>query len=424
MIGAWIRRVGYWTLDFIKGGPVRKRYKLLSNIREDRVKSSALHELLQHAISTVPAYSKIEAPQIEKFPVVDKSVYRQDYESYRSNLFMDESFLHAAYTSGSTGTPFKALQNAEKLKWHQAGLIGINNSIGWRLGDRFMFMRVWDVAHNASRLSQFMSNTIPVDVVGFDDNKCESVRQRILSDKSLKMIIGYASALEKLSSFMLTKKERPEDYGIKLIIADSENLSSEARKSIEKAFGCPVYNRYGNNENGIIALAGPDSDIFHVNFPEYYVEVLKVDSNEPVKEGEMGRIVITDLYNYAFPFIRYDTGDLGIAGEINANGCIIISKLLGRVSASLFDTKGGLITETSLTAHFEDIPNIGRYQVIQTSKLHYEVCIESTRPELDELILERMKKCMGDDAIVSLKHVQSVSQGKNGKIPVTINKIK
>lgn len=40
---------------------------------------------------------------------------------------------------------------------------------------------------------------------------------------------------------------------------------------------------------------------------------LKMDSDEPAEDGELGRIVITDLYNYAFPILRYDNGDTAIA---------------------------------------------------------------------------------------------------------------
>ena len=35
-----------------------------------------------------------------------------------------------------------------------------------------------------------------------------------------------------------------------------------------------------------------------------------------MKPGELGRIVVTDFYNKAFPMIRYDTGDTGIYQEV------------------------------------------------------------------------------------------------------------
>src|SRR5699024_8524305 len=131
-------------------------------------------------------------------------------------------------------------------------------------------------------------------------------------------------------------------------ISDSENLSVTAKAKMEEVFQCPVLNRYGNNENGIIALTMPGDDRMHVNFPEYYVELLKLDSDEPVAPGKPGRIVITDLYNKAFPFIRYDTGDIGIADEMLDGQCIVLRQLLGRVSSSLRRTDGQLIGEATI----------------------------------------------------------------------------
>ena len=270
-----------------------------------------------------------------------------------------------------------------------------------------------------------MSNTIPVEVLGLDYERCETIRKQILRDKTLCMIIGYASAMEKLADVVLKADEKPADYGLKLVMADSESLSPEVKAKLEKAFGCPVYNRYGNNENGILALAGPDNDVFKVNFPEYYVEVLKLNTDEPVSEGEAGRIVITDLYNYAFPFIRYDTGDLGIAGKYNEVGCCVeIRELLGRVSAALTNTNGEVVAETEITAYYENMVGIGRYQIVQVGKTEYEVLLEATPEQLDREIESRLRKCMGEDATVRVAHVDEIKQGKNGKYSITINKVK
>lgn len=425
MIGTWMRKKGFWALDRLKGGSVRERYEILKAVREGRSRSDALEKLLRHAMDTVPAYSEVIEPKLCQFPVVSKVDYRERYEQYRSTLFPDERKLHAVYTSGSTGTPFKALQDSGKLMWHRAGLIGLNESIGWELGERFMFMRLWGVAHAASKISQLISNTVPVEVLGLNTERCVVIRQQILKDKSLKIIIGYASALEKLANVVLASKEAPSDYGLTLVMADSESLLPEVRTKLEKAFGCPVYNRYGNNENGIIGLAGPNDDVFKVNFPEYYVEILRLDTNEPVKEGEVGRIVITDLYNYAVPFIRYDTGDLGMVGRYNKEGCCVeIRELMGRISAALLNTSGVLIAEPEITAYFENVVGIGRYQIVQIDKTEYEVRLENTSERLDEEVIVRMKKCMGETATVNVLHVDKIEQGKNGKYPITINKIK
>lgn len=425
MLGQFVRSAGFWTLDMMKGRPIRKRLNYLNNLYETGTPNTeALDELLRHAISTVPYYKGVSAPNIQNFPVVSKDDYRKDFASFRSSIFLNDQQLHRVYTSGSTGNPFMAYQDREKLMWHRAGLIGINNRIGWNLGDRFMFFRLWGVAHNESRISQIMSNTIPVDVMDFTEQKMEEIRLRLLKDKSLSLLLGYASALEKLAEYLIAKKDGATKYGIRLVIADSENLSERAKELIEEAFRCPVLNRYANNENGILGLTGINQSRFKINFPEYYVEVLKLDEDEAAPQGVLGRIVITDLYNKAFPFIRYDTGDLGIASQMKNGQCYELQELSGRVSTALKDCNGNIIGETALTAFYENVTGIGRYQMAQIKDKEYELRVERTPANLDAQLIEQGKKAFGSDAIVSVVHVDKIPQGKNGKYKITSYEVK
>ena len=70
------------------------------------------------------------------------------------------------------------------------------------------------------------------------------------------------------------------------------------------------------------------------------------DLNEDKKIGfgQRGRIVITDLYNYATPLIRYDTGDVGIM-HLDENNHPYFSQVLGRKLDLIYDTKGNLVPE-------------------------------------------------------------------------------
>lgn len=417
MLGEWLRCKGFWMLDALKGSKVRKYAAEWDAIKNKHCGNpEALEALLKHTIATVPYYKEITAPEITRFPVVSKKEYQSDFEAFRSRDYLKEEELHKVFTSGSTGTPFMAYQDREKIRRHQAGLINLNRSIGWNLGARFLFFRVWGVSHGSSRLSQLISNTVPVDVIDFIDEKKETVRQMLLRDKSLHLILGYASAIESLADYLA---QYHETYGIKLIISDSENLSETAKAKIEKVFQCPVLNRYGNNENGIIALTRPGDDRMHINFPEYYVELLNLDSDEPVAPGEPGRIVITDLYNKAFPFIRYDTGDIGIADEMYGNQCIVLRDFVGRVSASLLTLSGERIGEATVTAYFENLVGLKRYQVAQTAQKRYEIRVENEDNNLDGLLVQRAKAAFGEDAEITVSHVIRIPQGKNGKYKIT-----
>ena len=82
---------------------------------------------------------------------------------------------------------------------------------------------------------------------------------------------------------------------------------------LEKQFGCPVRAWYSNEENGIMGLQNEKDEGYRIDTETYYYEILKMDSDEPAEPGELGRIVITDLFNYAFPILRYDNGDTAVA---------------------------------------------------------------------------------------------------------------
>ena len=66
-------------------------------------------------------------------------------------------------------------------------------------------------------------------------------------------------------------------------------------------------------ENGILAQQKTASENeFIINWASYHIEILNIDTNELAPNGTVGRIVVTDFFNYAMPLIRYDTGDLGV----------------------------------------------------------------------------------------------------------------
>lgn len=97
---------------------------------------------------------------------------------------------------------------------------------------------------------------------------------------------------------------------VKYAISGGKNLSQQRRRFIEKTLGCEVFNRYELLEFGVLGTECKYHNGFHINVESFVVEI--VDQNGlNVSPGVFGRIIITDLRNYAMPFIRYDTGDTG-----------------------------------------------------------------------------------------------------------------
>ena len=109
-------------------------------------------------------------------------------------------------------------------------------------------------------------------------------------------------------------------FNVEIVISGAEFLNETTRNNLKKVFGCNVVSRYSNQENGILAQELIDSNYFMINNASYHIEFLKIDSDQEAEIGELSRIVITDLFNFATPMIRYDTGDLAVVEEHDKYG--------------------------------------------------------------------------------------------------------
>ena len=419
-----IRALAYWALDAAKGSPVRKKVQLIKKQKENGCKNEAkLQELLKHARETVPFYKEIQSDRLSDFPVVNKERMKGNYDLFRSEVYQDETQLLTVYTSGSSGTPFKAYQNKEKDHYHKAALILKNKEIGWNIGDRWAHLRNWGFGVPASKVECLTKNMVPLSIVDLNDQKLEAIVQALVNDKKLHIILSYSSGLERLAEYIVRKNYKDYDFGIHLIIADSDNLKTETWDLLEDIFKCPVLNRYASIENAIIAITKPGDRTFYIDTTQFYVEVLKMDADVSVEEGEMGRIVVTDFHNKAMPFIRYANGDLAVAKKIVNGQCVEIETLEGREISALRKTDGTLLSETNIMGRFKQFVEISRYQIIQKSANKYLMRLEGASADVDEKCIIEMKKIFGDDAMVEIEHTDLIKCGKNGKFKVTISEL-
>ena len=88
----------------------------------------------------------------------------------------------------------------------------------------------------------------------------------------------------------------------------NETLGPQVRESAIRVLGAGIADTYSSAEVGVVAAQCPDSGLYHVMAESLIVEVLS-EQDEPCAPGEVGRVVVTDLHNFATPLIRYDLGD-------------------------------------------------------------------------------------------------------------------
>ena len=263
MFGDWIRRTGFWLLDFVKGSPVRKHYNDIVFGEDNR--DEILSDILLYAKKHVPFYANVKGTEITDFPVMSKPIYKEQGVKCISDEFPNYLNLRKACTSGSTGTPMTVYQDPDKRNRVIADLIHAHETVGWKLGERYVFIRNWVSNYSQSKLKKIAENVIHVNIASFDDTS------KFLLYKHLKkhqgyVVFGYASSICDFMQFINREKLDGKNLQLKLIVCDSDELSKANRLLLENTFNCPVVNRYDNEENGFLGITKPGSDIFNINW--------------------------------------------------------------------------------------------------------------------------------------------------------------
>lgn len=93
----------------------------------------------------------------------------------------------------------------------------------------------------------------------------------------------------------------------------SETVSPALREQVRRMFGARIQDSYSSQEGGIMAAQCPEAGTYHVS-EHILLEIVDAEGR-PCAPGQTGRILVTDLINFATPLIRYEIGDYAEVGE-------------------------------------------------------------------------------------------------------------
>ena len=417
-----LRWMGFWMLDKTKGGKIREYYDQIryawkegSSVEETEKK---IQDLIAHAVKTTDFYKDYpEDISLKDLPVVNKDTFRQQYDRFISSTYKDAPDNRVMCTSGSTGTPLRMIQNRDKIRHNTAGGIFLGAAAGYYIGMKEAFIRVWVNNVKKSKFQLIQENMIMMDSSRMDEQALAEMFHTI-EKKKVKCLVGYSSALGELSDYIRKSGKDCSNCSVRAIIPISETMPEPVRRTLEKQFGCPVRAWYSNEENGIMGLQNEKDEGYRIDTETYYYEILKMDSDEPAEQGELGRIVITDLFNYAFPILRYDNGDTAVAvcKEKNGRFKLYLSELYGRRSDLIYDCKGNAVTPYIITNNLWDIEGVKQYRFIQEDVKDYTIWLNGDPAKMDqEEILGRIRPYLGDEARIKVEIVDEIPVLASGK---------
>jgi len=240
-----------------------------------------------------------------------------------------------------------------------------------------------------------------------------------------KVLIGYPSAIYIFASYIKNlgiQYIKPE-----VVITTAEKLYDYQKGAIKDAFDCEVFEYYGSREIASLAYECPQHHGYHISMENVVLEFTK-DNGQMVSPGELGKVLVTDLHNYAMPFIRYEIGDLAIpSNRVCPCGRSLpfIESIEGRIT-DIIVCHHGFISAPALTTVFKDMP-VRQYQIIQESPDNIIIKIVPTEgysEKQSQHLTQTMQRFMGLSAEVEIDLVDDIPPSKSsGKRRVVISEV-
>ena len=279
-----------------------------------------LSTLLAHAEAHVPYYRDlfrslgISARDVRSWkdfsalPILTKDVIRDRARDLVSEGPFGER-THRLASSGSTGVPLTFLHDLRSVDATDAGNFRNLAQAGWRPGEMIAFF--WGFDATLARLSrlefearqllrrQYQFNPFRSSASDMDGwiRRWRTLRPRVA--------LGFASTMARFAEHIEARGMRVP--ALKGVFTTAEPLFAEQRAVLSRVFGCHVFDLYGSSEVRNIAAECPHGAM-HVNVDFAVVETEDRDFGT----GEEPRpLVVTSLWNYAMPFIRYMNEDGG-----------------------------------------------------------------------------------------------------------------
>jgi len=410
------------------------------------LQNERLRSLLSHAYDTVPYYHKLfdersikpddikDSKELAALPVLTKQLIKINFDNLKSSAFSPKETILSS-TSGSTGSPLKFYSTKEdQLEWGFARGLRAQKWAGYELGEKTVIMRPFLPSLSKSgrlgkRIQAFFKRHLILDPSTMSKETMPLLVRRMEAFQP-RFIGGYPSVIYLLARFI--KRSRRPSFSSKAIITGSEQLHDYQRELFEEVFGCETYGIYGSWEVHSIAAECAEHTGYHIAAEDIIMEIVN-DAGEPVPPGTEGRILLTNLHNYAMPFIRYDIGDVGVISPKLCpcgRGLPLLVKLGGRTDDVIVTRSGRTIPGIVLPRRFLAHHGVEQHQLVQDSYDSVKVKLvldgeyaPEHRNKLNKLIVAQYQPILGEDIAVTVQFVDQIVTPPNWKGRVVISNL-
>lgn len=318
--------------------------------------------------------------ELTLFPILTK----KDLQEHKELIFGHLTHYKVLSTGGSTGEPTKIPFDGEEVTIHYANAYLGRSWWGIRPLDKLLL--VWGHSHLFGSglrgkinffkriLSDRIINTYRFSAYNLSQDAIISFLQK-MDDFKPKVILGYTSALVQIAKYLASNHLKINNIFLDQIILTSEMAAPSDIALLKKVFDVSIVLEYGMAETGVLAYSHPNDGNLHVLWDSF------------VLQEKQGQLLVTTLYDRAFPLIGYATGDSGEIRESIQTSILSLETIRGRAN-DILNIKIGenyiLVHSEMFTHILKAIDFVDSFKIIQF-KSSKKIIVEyvTTKENLD-----------------------------------------
>jgi phenylacetate-CoA ligase len=436
VVAEWISKA-YGTFTVLRHMRAQRRVPYLPPEELRALRDRQVRQIVRYAAQTVPYYRECfreqgidaadirSAEDLDRLPLLTKEMVRSEPQRFCSTSRLGREALRMS-TTGSTAEPLDVYLDRQSILMAAA--------YGQRQGDALRTVLGGDMPRRIVRLGT--AGTASARMAAFIQEKSMMRRPpqvlelstlqpmeeviEAINDFRPDSISGYGSYIEPL--FRTVARQGIQMHLPRLVFYGASEISPSGIRLIEEEFGVPVMAGYGATEAPHIAFMCERRDGYHVNVDLVHLRLVDA-GGESVPQGQVGEVVVSNLYNRGSVLLNYRLGDLAVLSrEPCPCGRTLprLANLEGRVRDPIYLPNGRFVTHYIADLIFYRLsPRQGgevlQYQLIQWELDRFELRLATVDraafARVAGLFVEELRQTVGDAATIETVYYQGLLPG-------------
>lgn len=393
----------------------------------EQLNNNRFKRLLKHVLANSPFYKKYygqhgititncEKARLLDLPTIDKNLMMENYDDFICDTALKQQQLEefiadpsnrgkkylgryqVIHTSGSTGRVGIFVYGSND--WNMLKALAVTRITKAKINpfkkDRISFIGatggMYAGISMASDAPKLIYDFLPLSI----NSPLDEITAKVNAFQP-DIICGYSSG-----SYLLAQEQLKDNINLKpkRIICSADPLTNKMRRTITEAFGVEPINFYAASEAICMGAQCELHQGIHL-FNDWHSFELVDENLNPVQAGQSGKLIMTNLYNYTQPLIRYKMSD-ELVFDDKACSCKwpfpVIKSVAGRQEEFLWfernDGSKDYIHPLLIVEFF--VPGLEKLQVIQTAKnkMLMKVVVNQEADKVTPAIRTRMNEIL------------------------------